>query len=96
MFPEGTRSLGKKLLPFKKGAFHLAVDAECPIQPVAVSRYSFLGKHKFESGHIKIKILPAICTTGCTKEDIPRLIDETYKVMSENVDLISDSEVKTN
>lgn len=53
MFPEGTRSLKKELLPFKKGAFHLAVASKVPIQPVAVSRYSFLGKFRFDSGNFK-------------------------------------------
>lgn len=50
MFPEGTRNNTKKLLPFKKGAFHLAVASQCPVQPVAVSRYSFLGNFRFDSG----------------------------------------------
>lgn len=51
MFPEGTRNLGKnKLLPFKKGAFHLALASEVPIQLVAVSRYTFLKSLRFESG----------------------------------------------
>ncbi|XP_060523906.1 1-acyl-sn-glycerol-3-phosphate acyltransferase alpha [Cylas formicarius] len=90
MFPEGTRNLGnKKLLPFKKGAFHLAVSSGCPIQPVAVSRYRFLGPLRFDSGSIKIKILPSIDTKGLTKDDIPKLIDETYAALSESVDLLS-------
>ncbi|CAH1176190.1 unnamed protein product [Phaedon cochleariae] len=89
MFPEGTRHNGRTLLPFKKGAFHLAVASQCPIQPVAVSRYSFLRKNQFDGGHVKIRILPAISTKGCTSEDIPRIIDETYKVLSENVDQLS-------
>ncbi|XP_050515544.1 1-acyl-sn-glycerol-3-phosphate acyltransferase beta [Diabrotica virgifera virgifera] len=89
IFPEGTRNGGLKLLPFKKGAFHLAIAAQCPIQPVAVSRFTFLGKNKFTSGEIKIKILPAISTKNLTTEDIPRLIDETYELMSKTVDEIT-------
>lgn len=52
MFPEGTRNTTGKLLPFKKGAFHLAIASGCPIQPVVVSRYTFLNdkERRFDDG----------------------------------------------
>ncbi|HDL7412723.1 TPA: 1-acylglycerol-3-phosphate O-acyltransferase, partial [Yersinia enterocolitica] len=37
MFPEGTRSRGRGLLPFKTGAFHAAIAAGVPIVPICVS-----------------------------------------------------------
>lgn len=36
MFPEGTRSESRRVLPFKKGPFALAVKAGVPIVPVAI------------------------------------------------------------
>jgi lysophosphatidate acyltransferase len=60
MFPEGTRSYAKDpmLLPFKKGAFHLAVQAEVPLVPVVVANYSHILYAKsliFNSGRIPVK-----------------------------------------
>lgn len=60
MFPEGTRSYSKEpmLLPFKKGAFHLAVQAGVPIVPVVVANYSdilYVKDRKFIPGTIPIK-----------------------------------------
>lgn len=60
MFPEGTRSYAKEpmLLPFKKGAFHLAVQAGVPIVPVVVANYSdvlYVQGWKFKAGDIAIK-----------------------------------------
>jgi len=60
MFPEGTRSYTKDpvLLPFKKGAFHLAVQAGVPVVPVVVANYShvlYIRGLVFNSGKIPIK-----------------------------------------
>lgn len=60
IFPEGTRSYSSEpdLLPFKKGAFHLAVQAQVPIVPVVVANYSNLlhvQTKRFTSGLIPVK-----------------------------------------
>src|SRR5690606_2041971 len=39
VFPEGTRNQEAELLPFKKGAFQMAIAAGAPIVPVCISRY---------------------------------------------------------
>ncbi|XP_046968535.1 1-acyl-sn-glycerol-3-phosphate acyltransferase alpha-like [Vanessa cardui] len=85
LFPEGTRHSGDKLLPFRKGAFHVALDAEAPIQPVVVSKYHFLDskRHRFGSGEIIITILPLIETEGLNKEDIDALVETTQNKMQE-------------
>jgi len=75
VFPEGTRNLGKGLLPFKRGAFQMAIEAGVPIVPVCVSTYvRDMRLNEWDSGQVMIRSLPAICTAGMTSDDIPDLI----------------------
>ena len=60
IFPEGTRSYAETptLLPFKKGAFHLAVQAGVEILPVVAENYSKVLNVKartFNSGTVRVK-----------------------------------------
>lgn len=86
IFPEGTRSYTEKpeLLPFKKGAFHLAIQAQVPIVPVVVANYSHvlnLKKKWFAPGVIDVSILPAIPTKGLTAADADVLTTKTRDAM---------------
>lgn len=84
VFPEGTRNQKGDLLPFKKGAFHLAVQAQVPLIPVVFSSYGnfYLRKEKkFKSGTIRLKILPKIDTKGLTSDDVSDLCDKSFNVM---------------
>ncbi|MBW0462127.1 hypothetical protein O181_001842 [Austropuccinia psidii MF-1] len=65
IFPEGTRSNAStpSLLPFKKGAFHLSVQANLPVIPIVCETYSAIYQPKrstFESGKVIIKVLEPI------------------------------------
>lgn len=58
MYPEGTRHNQEEpsLLPFKKGAFHLAVQAGIPIVPVICENYwRIYHKSVFDTGTIKLR-----------------------------------------
>ncbi|KAI0887232.1 acyltransferase-domain-containing protein [Annulohypoxylon maeteangense] len=86
MFPEGTRSYSKEpdLLPFKKGAFHLAVQAGVPIVPVVSANYSHVLYIKglvFKSGKIPVKVLDPISTVGLKPEDVDELTRSTRELM---------------
>lgn len=60
MFPEGTRSYSTEpmLLPFKKGAFHMAVQGQVPVIPTVTENYSYLlnvKNKRFNSGKARIR-----------------------------------------
>ncbi|TDZ24373.1 putative acyltransferase [Colletotrichum sidae] len=95
MFPEGTRSYAKDpvLLPFKKGAFHLAVQAGVPIVPVVVANYShvlWLKGLVFNSGKIPVKVLDPIPTAGLTAADVDDLTRKSRDLMLEELVKLSE------
>jgi 1-acyl-sn-glycerol-3-phosphate acyltransferase len=76
IFPEGTRSPTAEMLPFKDGAFRLAIDAGVPILPLTVHGTSTaLPKHDWRFGRSTavVKVLDPVDTTGLTAGDVPAL-----------------------
>ena len=85
IFPEGTRSSSENMIPFKKGAFHLAITSQLPICPVVFSRYNFLNhaEERFDPAEIVIRVLPLVPTEGMTLDDLPQLMDKVHNAMTE-------------
>ena len=84
IFPEGTRSRTDELLPFKDGAFRLAIEAQVPILPIAVAgtRHCMAkGSFAFRRARAKARVLAPIPTTGLTQADLPSLRDRTQSLI---------------
>jgi 1-acyl-sn-glycerol-3-phosphate acyltransferase len=80
VFAEGTRAMPGELLPFKKGAFHLAAQMDAPIVPVAIKNTDWMmGKRTgvMYSGTIEMVLLPAIETHDVPDDQITDLLNET-------------------
>lgn len=87
VFPEGTRNLGESLLPFKKGAFQMAIAAGVPIVPVCVSTYvTHMKLNRWNSGDILIRSLAPIPTAGLTMDDMPELMEKCRGQMVECIE----------
>jgi 1-acyl-sn-glycerol-3-phosphate acyltransferase len=79
VFPEGTRSRTGELLPFKKGGFIMAIKAQAPIVPVAVSG----GRAAMAKGSglirpivLRVRVGEPVETAGSTVADRDRIIAE--------------------
>lgn len=76
IFPEGTRSKTDELLPFKDGAFRLAIEAGADVLPMAVSgTRKALPKHswRFATSRALVTVGKPISTKGMTLADVERL-----------------------
>ncbi|MEM1029644.1 MAG: lysophospholipid acyltransferase family protein [Myxococcota bacterium] len=86
IFPEGTRSKTADLLPFKDGAFRLAVDAGADVLPLAVAgTRDALPKHSWRFGFARglVHVGTPISTAGLTHDDIPALRERARDAVAE-------------
>lgn len=84
VFAEGTRNLGNGLLPFKKGAFQMAIAAGVPIVPLCCSNYKrTMRLSRWHSGPLRIRALAPMSTAGMTLDDMPALMERCRSQMAE-------------
>ena len=85
VFAEGTRALPGELLPFKKGAFHLALQTGARIIPVVFENTDvMMGKKSgvMFPGTIEMRLLPPIETEG---RDVTVLLTETREAIADEL-----------
>lgn len=89
IFPEGTRNKsGRGLLPFKKGAFHMAIAAQVPIVPIVTSPmgevFEWRTRH-WRAGTVRIRVLEPVMTAGLAASDVDALSARVRERMLEGM-----------
>lgn len=85
VFAEGTRTRDGHLLPFKKGAFHMAIAASVPVVPVSIDgAFDAMppGAVRLRSVPIRIVIHDPIPTEGMTEADVDTLLEATRSAVA--------------
>jgi 1-acyl-sn-glycerol-3-phosphate acyltransferase len=91
VYPEGTRSRDGRLLPFKKGAFMMAIDAGVPVVPVTIAGATKImpkGKVKVFPSTVHITLHEPVSTCGYSKENVAELVE---KVRSRILSVLGDA-----
>jgi 1-acyl-sn-glycerol-3-phosphate acyltransferase len=83
--PEGTRAKPGEMLPFKKGAFHMAAQAGVPIAPIALKNAGkLMGKGTGEAwpGAIEMIFLPPVETSWVKNDkDLDALVQQVQEMI---------------
>jgi 1-acyl-sn-glycerol-3-phosphate acyltransferase len=90
VFAEGTRAKPGEFLPFKKGAFYMAVAAGVPIIPVAIKNTDVLmgkGTGRAKPGTIEMVMLPPVPTAGLSSDgDVQQLVKTVHAQVGRELD----------
>lgn len=88
MFPEGTRSLTEEMLPFKDGAFRLAIDAGVPVLPLAIyGTRDAIAKHdwRINAATAIVEILEPVESAGKTTAALKQEVRERIEAARERL-----------
>ncbi|MEX2208887.1 MAG: HAD-IB family hydrolase [Myxococcota bacterium] len=86
--PEGTRTPTPRLAPFKKGAFHIAMQARVPIVPIVIKNaLDALPKHGLviRPARIDVVVHPPISTRAWTRETLDERIAEIRRLYEDTL-----------
>lgn len=86
--PEGTRSPTPRLGPFKRGAFHIAMQAGVPIVPVVIrnaGEIMWRGAQTLRGGTVQVVVHPPVDTTGWVPEDAGKHADQVRELFLETL-----------
>lgn len=87
--PEGTRSATPRLGPFKKGPFHIAMQAGVPIVPMCfkgVDGVQWRGAQALRAGRVEVVVLPPVDTSTWTAATVEEHRDEVRDMMAAALD----------
>lgn len=89
--PEGTRNLdgGRTLLPFKHGAFYLAIQAKVTIVPLVCEPIDDLisfSKRRLRRGDVRVRVLEGIPTQHLEESAAAQLAEQTREKMQATID----------
>ena len=88
MAPEGTRSATPRLGRFKKGAFHVAMQAGVPIVPVVIRNAGeLMPSHGvlISSGTLDVAVLPPVPTKDWSRDDIDQEVERVRDMYLETL-----------
>ena len=89
IFPEGTRSKGTGVQPFKSGFAKIAQDAGVPIVPIVINGTSAImekNNNKIRPAHIQIEILPPIDVETVQGMKRQQLVDHAEALIRQALD----------
>ncbi|MEH6634003.1 MAG: HAD-IB family hydrolase [Halioglobus sp.] len=83
--PEGTRTISPRMAPFKKGAFHLAMQAGVPMVPIVIHNAGDVapkGDFVFRSATVEVEALPPVDTSDWSVDTIEEHVREVRNMFA--------------
>lgn len=88
--PEGTRSVSTKLGPFKKGPFHIAMQAGVPMVPIVIHNATDAlpkGRTISRPADVDITVLPPVDTSGWKPSTVSEHVEEVRSMFQNALDV---------